>query len=46
LNIKAQHVIKSDFDIFVKDTLIYFSDLEINQIKIVSIKIILNCFYN
>jgi len=33
LNVKAQHVIKSDFDIFVKCTLICFSDLETNQIK-------------
>jgi len=41
LNIKVQHVIKFDFDIYVNDTLICFSDLETNQIKIVCIKIIL-----
>jgi len=35
LNVEAQHVIKFDFDIFVKGTLICFSDLKINQIKIV-----------
>jgi len=28
LNIKAQHAIKSYFDIYVKGTLIYFLDLE------------------
>jgi len=32
LNVKAQHDIKSDFDIYVKDTLICFSDLETNQL--------------
>jgi len=32
LNIKAQHDIKYDFDIYVKDTLICFSDLETNQL--------------
>jgi len=30
LNVKAQHAIKSDFDIFVNDALICFSDLETN----------------
>jgi len=35
LNVKAQHAIKSDFDISIKDTLIAFSDLERNQIKFV-----------
>jgi len=30
LNVKAQHDIKSDFDISMKDTLIYFSYLETN----------------
>jgi len=34
LNIKTQHAIKSDFDTSVQGTLIFFSDLEINQIKI------------
>jgi len=29
LNIKTQHAMKSDFDISIKDTLIWFSDLEI-----------------
>jgi len=28
LNIKEQHAIKYDFDTFVQDTLICFSDLE------------------
>jgi len=32
LNVKAQHDIKSDFDIYVKDNLICFSDLETNQL--------------
>jgi len=35
LNVKAQHAIKSYFDISVKGFLIYFSNLETNQIKIV-----------
>jgi len=41
LNVKSQHAINSDFDIFVKGPLICFSDLETNQIKIVCSKIIL-----
>jgi len=41
LNVKAQHAMKSDFDIFMIVTLICFSDLEINQIKILCSKIIL-----
>jgi len=40
LNVKAQHGIKSDFDISMKDTL-----LETNQIQIMCSKYILNCFY-
>jgi len=32
LNIKAQQAVKSDFYIYVKDTLIYFSYLETNQL--------------
>jgi len=41
LDVKAQLAIKSYSDIFVKDTLILFSNLETNQIKIVCGKIIL-----
>jgi len=35
LNDKAQHAIKPNFDISMKDTSICFSDLETNQIKTV-----------
>jgi len=34
LNIKAQHAIKSYFDIYMKDTLIYFLDLEKTKSKL------------
>jgi len=32
LNLKTQHDVKYDFYIYVKDTLICFSDLETNQL--------------
>jgi len=32
LNVKAQYDIRSDFDTYVKDALICFSDLETNQL--------------
>jgi len=45
LNIKAQHAIKSNFDIYVKDTLICFSNLETNQLLSYKYSIRINFHY-